>query len=61
VTFDGDKLESEQIYWDQASVLVQAGLIDPDGLPVLGAEVARKVVDPSLPSNELITGAQARA
>ena len=54
VRFAGDKLVSEQIYWDQASVLVQVGLLERDGLPVVGAEAARKVLDPSLPSNELI-------
>jgi len=44
----------ERIYWDQASVLVQLGLLDPSALPVAGAETARKVLDPSRPSNELI-------
>ncbi len=46
----------EHIYWDQASVLVQIGLLDPSGLPVLGVESARKLLDPSLPSNTLIPG-----
>ena len=54
VRFEGDKLKSEQIYWDQASVLVQVGLLEPGDLPMVGAEAARKVLDPSLPSNELI-------
>jgi len=31
-------------------VLVQVGLLDPKGLPVGGAEVARKVANPSLQS-----------
>jgi carboxymethylenebutenolidase len=44
------RITHEHIYWDQASVLVQIGLLDPKGLPVGGAEVARKVADPSLPS-----------
>jgi carboxymethylenebutenolidase len=44
----------ERIYWDQASVLVQLGLLDPARLPVAGAETARKVLGPELPSNELI-------
>jgi hypothetical protein len=36
-------------------VLVQAGLIDSEQLPVSGAESARKVLDPSsVPSNQLI-------
>ena len=56
VTFDGDRLASEQIYWDQASVLVQVGLLEPGDLPVVGVESARKVLDPTLPSNHLITG-----
>lgn len=54
VAFDGDLIASEQLYWDQASVLVQIGLLERDGLPVVGAEAARKVLDPSLPSNVLI-------
>ena len=31
-------IDSEHIYWDQASVLVQVGLLDPTGLPVTGAK-----------------------
>ena len=31
-------IESEHIYWDQASVLAQVGLLDPVGLPVTGAK-----------------------
>ena len=50
---------SEHIYWGQASVLVQVGLIDPQELPVSGAESARKVLDPdSVASNELIKRAE---
>lgn len=51
VQFEGDKVAHEHIYWDQASVLVQIGLLDPDGLPVAGTETARKVENKSLPSN----------
>lgn len=54
VQFDGDKLANEHIYWDQASVLVQLGLLEADGLPVAGAETAHKVRDASLPSNTLM-------
>jgi carboxymethylenebutenolidase len=50
VRFRGDKLVHEHIYWDQASVLVQIGLINPAGLPVCGGESARKVLDPALPA-----------
>jgi carboxymethylenebutenolidase len=54
VQFEGDKLTHEHIYWDQASVLVQIGKLDPAGLPVAGAETARKVLDKTLPSNTLM-------
>jgi carboxymethylenebutenolidase len=36
---------SEHIYWDQASVLTQVGLLNPVGLPVIGAE-QWKALDP---------------
>ena len=54
VRFREGKLAHEHIYWDQASVLVQLGLLDPRTLPVAGVESARKALDPSLPSNTLI-------
>ena len=54
VNFRGDKLYHEHIYWDQAAVLVQLGLIDRKGLPVTGAEAARKLLDETLPSNTLM-------
>jgi carboxymethylenebutenolidase len=54
VTFRAGKLASEHIYWDQASVLVQLGLLDSRTLPVAGAESAQKVLDPALPANTLI-------
>lgn len=54
INFRGDKLYHEHIYWDQASVLVQVGLLNPEGLPVAGIETARKLVDESLPSNTLM-------
>jgi carboxymethylenebutenolidase len=54
IRFRGDKLYNEHIYWDQASVLVQIGKLDPTGLPVAGAETARKLVDETLPSNTLM-------
>ena len=50
VGFKGDRISHEHIYWDQAGVLVQIGLLDPAGLPVTGAESARKVANPNLPS-----------
>jgi carboxymethylenebutenolidase len=54
VRFRDGKLAYEHIYWDQASVLVQIGLLDPSQLPVVGVESAKKVLDPSLPANELM-------
>ena len=54
VKFEGDKLVHEHIYWDQASVLVQVGLLDPTGLPVAGVGTAQKVLDKNRPSNELM-------
>ena len=54
VGFRGDKLYHEHIYWDQASVLVQIGLLDPARLPVAGSETARKLVDERRPSNTLM-------
>ena len=55
VRFRDNKLAHEHIYWDQASVLVQIGLLDPGKLPVAGVETAKKVLDPSLPANELMS------
>jgi carboxymethylenebutenolidase len=54
VQFRDGKVAHEHIYWDQASVLVQIGLLNAKDLPVAGAETARKVRDPSLPSNALL-------
>jgi carboxymethylenebutenolidase len=54
VRFKNGKLAHEHIYWDQASVLVQIGLLDPAKLPVAGVESARKVLVPSLPANALM-------
>jgi carboxymethylenebutenolidase len=54
VQFRGDKICNEHIYWDQASVLTQLGVLDPTGLPITGAEQACKLTDESLPSNALM-------
>lgn len=56
VKFRNGKIAHEHIYWDQASVLVQLGLLNPAGLPVAGIETALKAVDPALPSNEMMQG-----
>ena len=43
VKFRGGKLAHEHIYWDQASVLKQIGLLTDPSLPVRGVETAQKV------------------
>jgi carboxymethylenebutenolidase len=55
VNFDGGRVAHEHIYWDQASLLVQIGLLDPAGLPVTGVEQAETVLDVRAhPMNELM-------
>jgi carboxymethylenebutenolidase len=55
VGFEGGKVSHEHIYWDQASLLTQVGLLDSAELPVTGAEQAENVLDPRAhPVNELI-------
>jgi len=58
VRFRDGKLAHEHIYWDQGSVLVQLGLLDPRTLPVVGVQSAKKAVDKQLPSNALIDRAE---
>jgi len=58
VRFRDGKLAHEHIYWDQGSVLVQLGLLDPRTLPVVGVESAKKAADKQLPSNALIDRAE---
>jgi carboxymethylenebutenolidase len=58
IGFESGRIAFERIYWDQASVLVQVGLLDPAGLPVTGAEAADMVADPaSAEANRLIKAA----
>jgi carboxymethylenebutenolidase len=45
VHFRDGKLAHEHIYWDQASVLKQIGLLNDPSLPVFGVETARKLTD----------------
>ena len=54
IGFKDGKVAHEHIYWDQASVLVQIGLLDTATLPIAGAESALKVLDPTRSSNELM-------
>jgi carboxymethylenebutenolidase len=55
ITFEDGKISSEHIYWDQAGVLLQLGVLAGD-LPALGAEQADLLLDPAAPANRLITG-----
>ena len=55
VGFRDGRVAHEHIYWDQASLLAQVGLIDPAAFPVTGAEQAENVLDPRThPLNRLI-------
>ena len=54
VGFEDGKVHHEHIYWDQATVLVQAGLLDPDDLPVVGSAQAEALVDQTRPKNALL-------
>jgi carboxymethylenebutenolidase len=60
VQFREGKMASEHIYWDQAGILVQLGLLDETHLPVVGSEQARKVLDPTVSMNRLIEHADQR-
>ena len=45
MNFRGGKIAHEHIYWDQASLLVQVGLLDPKLLPVTGQEQANRLLE----------------
>ena len=42
--FENGKVAHEHVWWDQASLLVQVGLLEPERLPVAGVEQARKLL-----------------
>jgi carboxymethylenebutenolidase len=42
--FENGKVAHEHVWWDQASLLVQVGLLDPGKLPVVGIEQARTLL-----------------
>ena len=55
VQFEEGKIAGERIYWDQASVLAQVGLLNVERLPATGIEASWKVAEPTRePSNQLI-------
>lgn len=60
IRFEDDKIAHEHLYWDQASLLVQIGLLDRT-LPVRGAEIAAQVLNPTQPMNDLIHHGGVRA
>ncbi|MBT5891512.1 MAG: dienelactone hydrolase [Chromatiales bacterium] len=49
VGIEDGKVSYEHIHWDQGNLLVQLGLIDPEGLPLTGAGAAAKLRNPSIP------------
>ena len=54
IGFRDGLIEYEHIYWDQASLLVQLGLLaNAESLPVLGVAQTRAFTDPTYPLNEL--------
>jgi carboxymethylenebutenolidase len=51
---EAGRVAYEHIYWDQATLLVQVGLLDPALLPVSGVEQAERLFDRNRPANTLI-------
>jgi carboxymethylenebutenolidase len=51
---EGDRISAENLYWDSATILKQAGLITDPKLPILGAEHARNMLSHTAPLNELL-------
>ena len=51
---EAGRVSYEHIYWDQATLLVQVGILDPALLPVAGTEQAKRLLDPTQPANEMI-------
>ncbi len=54
VYFEGDRIAAENLYYDSATALKQAGLITDPKLPILGAEHARNMLSHTAPLNELL-------
>ena len=53
ISFENGKISSEHIYWDQATVLTQMGLLDKS-LPALGEQQCERLLNPKAPVNQLI-------
>jgi carboxymethylenebutenolidase len=58
VDFRDGKISAERIYWDQASLLVQLGLLPAESAPMLGVAQTRAYEDPTYPLNQLIEDSQ---
>ncbi len=43
--FKNNKISHEHIYWDQASVLAQLGLLKTERIPITGIEQTKKLVE----------------
>ena len=54
VGFEDALIVYEHIYWDQASLLAQVGVLDASLAPLLGVDEARVLTDPTYPLNNLI-------
>ena len=53
IAFENGKISSEHIYWDQATVLKQMGLLS-ESLPATGASQCDRLLNANAPANELI-------
>ena len=54
IEFEGDKIASEHIYWDHASVLIQLGVLDAARVPALGSEQTQRLLNPDADANRLM-------
>jgi carboxymethylenebutenolidase len=55
---EGDRISAENLYWDSATIMHQAGLLTDPKLPVLGPESARNMLSHTEPLNELLRRTQ---
>ncbi|WHI45198.1 nuclear transport factor 2 family protein [Microbulbifer sp. VAAF005] len=53
ISFSNRKISSEHIYWDQATVLDQLGILQ-SGLPVTGSSQCHRLLNSNSPTNELL-------
>jgi carboxymethylenebutenolidase len=53
--FKDGKISHEHIYWDQASILLQVGLLNPKLLPMTGQEQAKRLLELSQQADNRVT------